>query len=74
MYINRHPFRKQKYSWAFQGFVRCGSCGCVLSAEKHKGRYVYYRCTNAKGGCDAGEYVRRNGWSRHSARSSAGFV
>ena len=37
--------------------VFCGHCGCALTAEKKKGRYVYYHCTGHKGKCPE-KYVR----------------
>ena len=49
--------RQQKHEWAFQGLVSCGHCGCALTAEIQKGRYVYYHCTGHKGKCPE-KYVR----------------
>ena len=43
--------RPKKHRFAFRGLVRCGTCGCTITAERKKGRYVYYRCTHARGGC-----------------------
>lgn len=36
--------------------ITCGHCGCLVSPEIKKGKYVYYSCTNAKGNCRR-EYV-----------------
>ena len=33
------------------GLLTCGRCGCSITAEKKKGRYVYYRCTGYHGAC-----------------------
>jgi len=52
-----------KHSWAFQGLVQCGHCGCALTAEMKKGRYVYYHCTGQKGKC-AEKYVREEELAR----------
>ncbi len=49
--------RQQKHQWAFQGLVSCGHCGCALTAEIKKGRYVYYHCTGHKGKCNE-KFVR----------------
>ena len=47
----------RKHKWAFQGLISCGRCGCAMTAEIKKGRYIYYHCTGQKGNC--GEpYVR----------------
>ena len=43
--------RQQKHTWAFQGLVSCGHCGCAYVAERKKGIYVYYHCTGNKGKC-----------------------
>jgi DNA invertase Pin-like site-specific DNA recombinase len=50
----RHP--KQRH--AFMGLLRCGRCGCAMTAEMKKGRYVYYRCTGYKGDC-GNVYIRQ---------------
>jgi DNA invertase Pin-like site-specific DNA recombinase/predicted DNA-binding protein len=51
---------RQKKEFDFTGLMRCGRCGCTVTAEaktkhyKGTGRtrtYVYYHCTNGKGGC-----------------------
>jgi len=53
---NRIP--RQKHQFAYAGLIRCGVCGCQVTAErkvKHywtTGRtveYVYYRCTGRRG-------------------------
>jgi site-specific DNA recombinase len=41
---NRHKFQ-------FQGLVKCGYCGCAMVAERKKGKYTYYHCTQNKGKC-----------------------
>ena len=35
----------------YKGLMTCGYCGCRLTAEKKKGRYIYYHCTESKGKC-----------------------
>ena len=39
------------------GLLTCARCGCALTAEKKKGRYVYYRCTGYHGPC-GNTYIR----------------
>jgi hypothetical protein len=39
------------------GLLNCGRCGCTLTAEMKKGKYVYYRCTGFKGPC-GNTYIR----------------
>lgn len=43
--------RKQKHSFPFAGFLACHKCGCALTAEIKKGKYVYYHCTGYHGKC-----------------------
>jgi len=35
----------------FKGLLNCVHCGCAMTPEIKKGKYVYYSCTNAKGVC-----------------------
>jgi hypothetical protein len=40
--------------------LRCAHCGGVLIAERHKGKYTYYRCSNKDGNCPTSptRYIR----------------
>jgi DNA invertase Pin-like site-specific DNA recombinase len=44
--------RPQVHTFAFTGLMRCGECGCVITAEEHTKpsglHFVYYRCTHRK--------------------------
>jgi len=42
----------RKHEFAFRGLLTCGYCGCSMTADIHKGKYIYYRCTGGKGRCD----------------------
>lgn len=35
----------------FSGMIKCANCGCNLSGEIKKGKYIYYSCTGGKGEC-----------------------
>ena len=37
--------------FAYKGLFTCGYCGCALTAELKKGKYVYYHCTGNRGDC-----------------------
>jgi len=50
----------QRHEFDFTGLIRCGLCGCQVTAERkvkhyqttgNTREYVYYHCTNSKGGC-----------------------
>jgi site-specific DNA recombinase len=53
----------RKHQWAFQGLVFCGNCGCAMSGDMKKGKYVYYRCTGYKGNCPK-RYVKEEELTR----------
>lgn len=44
--------KTRKPCFAFTGLLKCSRCGCQITAEIKKGRYVYYHCTGSKGKCD----------------------
>ena len=48
---NNNPVKARDTKFLFSGVFKCEKCGCTISAQKSKGRYVYYHCTNAKGNC-----------------------
>jgi len=61
--LNHKPrgrYCKQRH--AFMGLLRCARCGCSMTAEQKKGRYVYYRCTGFKGRC-GNTYIREEALS-----------
>ncbi len=45
------PEKITKHSFSLIGLSKCGICGCSMTAEIKKGKYIYYRCTNYKGKC-----------------------
>ena len=44
----RHPFMR---------LLTCARCSCAMTAERKKGKYVYYRCTHYHGPC-GNTYIR----------------
>jgi DNA invertase Pin-like site-specific DNA recombinase len=46
--------RPKVHEFAFTGLIRCGECGCMVTAEEKDNaygtHYVYYRCTKKKDG------------------------
>jgi hypothetical protein len=45
-----------KREFVFRGFIRCGECGRMITAETQKG-YTYYHCTKRQTNCTQ-KYVR----------------
>jgi len=48
---NRTRPRNTKHKFAFRGLIKCGHCGCSVTSEIKKGKYVYYHCTKTKQKC-----------------------
>jgi site-specific DNA recombinase len=47
-------FNRPKYGnveIAFRGRMTCKHCGCAMTGERKKGKYVYYHCTGYHGRC-----------------------
>ena len=49
---DRQKPKYRKHTFAFGGLLVCGQCGCLVTTERKKGRYVYYHCTKSKTPCD----------------------
>lgn len=43
--------RQTRRDFPFTGMLKCVFCGCTITAEIKKGKYIYYHCTGSKGGC-----------------------
>ncbi len=49
------PLKKNKSRkdlFPYSNLITCGVCGCALTAEIKKEKYIYYRCTGYKGNCN----------------------
>lgn len=44
----KKQFQYASKPYIFRGLVRCSKCGCAMSPETAKGKFIYYSCTNAK--------------------------
>ena len=53
----RNDTRASSYRFPYTGLLKCAGCGCAITAEIKKDRYIYYHCSFAKGPC-RGLYVR----------------
>jgi site-specific DNA recombinase len=40
-----------KHEFAFRGVMTCANCGCALTGDIKKEKYVYYACTGHRGKC-----------------------
>ena len=50
------PHKLKIHNYIFTGLMKCGSCGCMITAETQKG-HIYYRCTKKKELCPE-KYIR----------------
>ena len=48
---HKKPFKAGAKPYIFRGLIRCEKCGCLITPEISKGKYIYYSCTNFKGLC-----------------------
>ena len=56
--FNQPKARTHEVEFAYTGLITCGHCGCQLTAELKKGKYVYYHCTGKRGGICKKDYIR----------------
>ncbi len=43
--------KSRKGLFPYTNLIRCGLCGCYLTAEIKKEKYIYYHCSDSKGKC-----------------------
>ncbi len=60
MGLKLHPKKKQPF-FHFRGLMTCEKCGCLLTASRKKKKYVYYYCTNSRGGCSEHNHYLKEG-------------
>ncbi len=51
VFRDHHRPKYGKQQFAFSGLLRCAYDGCGVTAERKKGRYVYYHCSGYRGKC-----------------------
>lgn len=77
--------RPQKHQFAFTGLIRCGECGCLVTAETKKKlikgsgeirEYVYYHCTRRKTemNCSQRQVIREDELERQIAEEIQQFT
>lgn len=48
---SKTPYKLNTKDYVFKAMLRCHNCGCAMSGDIKKGKYVYYTCGNSKGKC-----------------------
>lgn len=56
--FNQSKARTHDVEFPYTGIIKCGHCGCQLTAELKKGKYIYYHCTGKRGGTCKKDYIR----------------
>ena len=56
--FNQSKARSHDVEFAYSGLLTCGHCGCQMTAELKKGKYIYYHCTGKRGGNCKQDYIR----------------
>jgi site-specific DNA recombinase len=49
--FRKQPTKLKATPYILKGLLTCARCGCAITPEIKKGKYVYYHCTNYKGNC-----------------------
>lgn len=54
------PLYRNEHDFVLAGMLICETCGCGITAEIKKGKYIYYHCTGGKGKCEEKKnYIRQ---------------
>ncbi|MFH0702518.1 MAG: recombinase family protein [bacterium] len=55
------PLQRKEQGFIFSNLMKCPACGCNITAEIKKGKYIYYHCSWGKGkkNCSNKEYIRQ---------------
>ena len=56
--FNQSKARSHDVEFTYTGLLKCGHCGCQLTAELKKGKYIYYHCTGKRGGTCKKDWIR----------------
>ncbi|MGN0014036.1 MAG: zinc ribbon domain-containing protein [Candidatus Gastranaerophilaceae bacterium] len=56
--FNQSKARSHDTEFLYTGLIHCGHCGCQMTAELKKGKYVYYHCTGKRGGDCTRDWIR----------------
>lgn len=53
------PLTRKEHQFLFAGMLKCAECGCAITSEIKKGKYIYYRCTGYDKTCSQKKvYIR----------------
>ncbi|MBI2344162.1 MAG: recombinase zinc beta ribbon domain-containing protein [Deltaproteobacteria bacterium] len=49
---NKKPFKYSDKPFIFRGLIKCAHCGCPITSDLKKGKYIYMYCTKSRGPCE----------------------
>lgn len=49
--VKPNKSKSRKDLFPYTNLISCGICGCAISAQIKKGKYIYYHCSGYKGNC-----------------------
>ncbi|OGM13933.1 hypothetical protein A2W15_02575 [Candidatus Woesebacteria bacterium RBG_16_41_13] len=52
------PFQYAAMQYLFRGLLSCANCGCAITFETAKGKYIYGHCTNFHKNCSKKVWMR----------------
>lgn len=55
--LGQRSHKHVENEFLYQGLITCEKCGCQVIADRKKGKYIYYTCSNSRRVCKR-EYVR----------------
>ncbi len=61
---HKKHFKYAGLPFIYRGLIHCKVCGCILTPEKKKGRYVYYHCTQYRGKHENAQWIREEELTR----------
>lgn len=59
VFENQNRPKQSKRNFPYTGLMVCGKCGCAITAEIKKDKYIYYHCTHFSPSCDSKDYIRQ---------------
>ncbi len=55
---NKQNYKRTNKPYIFRGMIKCAECGCAITPEIKKGKYIYYHCTNFHENCNSVTWIR----------------
>jgi site-specific DNA recombinase len=70
---NKKHFKFAGLPYVYRGLLKCKTCGCMITPEKKKGKYVYYHCTQYHGKHENAKWVTEDNLTNQFKQYFRGF-